>query len=176
MHIRPGKVSDAAAVARVQVDTWRTAYAGIMPDEVLEQLSYERSTERWQNNLSSTTGFFYLAENDSGEVVGFAIGGREREGNTTYEGEIYAIYVLEAYQVRGIGRQLVAAMAQRLLEEQIDSMLIWVLADNPSRAFYEVLGGELVYQKKDTIRGVVMDKAGYGWRDLRPLIEIERRS
>ena len=41
--IRPATLEDAPAIARVHVDTWRTTYAGIVPDEHLAKLSYERS-------------------------------------------------------------------------------------------------------------------------------------
>ena len=46
--VRAARESDAAAVARIQVECWRTDYAGIIPDEVLAELTSEESAGRWQ--------------------------------------------------------------------------------------------------------------------------------
>jgi hypothetical protein len=49
--------------------------------------------------------------------------------------------------------------------------LLWVLAENPSRKFYERLGGQLVYEKTVTIGGVPLIEVAYGWRDAHTIIE-----
>jgi hypothetical protein len=41
MNIRDALAADAGGIARVSVDTWRATYQGIMPDTVLEGLSYK---------------------------------------------------------------------------------------------------------------------------------------
>jgi len=48
-------------------------------------------------------------------------------------------------------------------------MLIWVLAKNPSRAFYEALGGQRVYEKQIVIGGETLVEVAYGWRDIHSL-------
>jgi hypothetical protein len=45
-------------------------------------------------------------------------------------------------------------------------MLVWVLADNPSRQFYRALGGQLVSQQKITIEGLDLLEVAYGWPDI----------
>jgi hypothetical protein len=45
--IRPAQPDDALAMARAHVDTWRTSYAGVVPDEHLANLSYERCQANW---------------------------------------------------------------------------------------------------------------------------------
>ncbi|MCX6344936.1 MAG: hypothetical protein NT018_07660 [Armatimonadetes bacterium] len=44
MQIRKATIEDAAGIAKVGVDTWRNAYCGIISDEYLDGLNYERST------------------------------------------------------------------------------------------------------------------------------------
>jgi Acetyltransferase (GNAT) family. len=56
----------------------------------------------------------YVAENKSGKIVGFAAGGRERMGKYMYQGELFAIYILEEYQRQGIGRQLLGCVAAKI--------------------------------------------------------------
>src|SRR5262245_12243764 len=103
--IRRAELADAEGIAQVHVDSWRTTYQGSMPDELLANLSVEERTEMWRRWLSNpdSPSFFYVAETD-GQVIGFAAGGPERTGHAVYQTEIYAIYLLQAYQGQGIGR------------------------------------------------------------------------
>lgn len=170
--IREADVSDAAAIARVHVDCWRTTYAGIVPEDYLANLSYSQREQIWHAALSASESpsFVYVAEDTTGEVVGFASAGQERSGQVAYKGELYAIYILASYQRRGIGRRLTQAVAKRLVEAGIHSMLVWVLADNPFRAFYEALGGQQVTEQEIAIGGAKLMEVAYGWRDVRILL------
>jgi GNAT superfamily N-acetyltransferase len=78
----------------------------------------------------------FVAENEHGDIVGFANGGKELSGKYPYDGELYAIYLLENYQRQGIGNQLVRNVVQELHRFNIFSLFVWVLEDNPSRFFY----------------------------------------
>ena len=55
------------------------------------------------------------------------------------------------------------------MQAGMPSMLIWVLAKNPSRAFYEALGGQRVYEKQIVIGGETLVEVAYGWRDIHSL-------
>ena len=52
--VREAMPCDAAAIARVHVDAWRTTYRGIVPDEYLSSLSYEKSQQRWERLLTNS--------------------------------------------------------------------------------------------------------------------------
>ena len=173
--IRPSEASDAAAIARVHVDSWRTTYPGIVPDDYLNSLlSYEQREEFWEELLTQgeSTTFACVAEDTSGPVVGFASAGSERSGEAAYKGELYTIYILDSHQRQGIGRRLVCAAAERLVQRDLDSMLVWVLADNrPARSFYEALGGREVRQAPIEIGGILLTEVAYGWPDIRGLAE-----
>ena len=100
MRVRAANPSDAHPIARVHVDTWRTTYTGIVPAEYLAGLSYRDRESRWEEILAidQPTSSNFVAETEGGDVVGFAGGGPEREGDKNYLGELYAIYLLEGYQ------------------------------------------------------------------------------
>ena len=169
IRIREADLIDAGAIARVHVDTWRTAYAGILPVEYLAGLSYADREQMWKQALTAgpPATSMLVAETDGGEVVGFACVAPEREGNRVYRGEIFAIYVLQGHQRRGVGRRLFSAMAHHFLKHGINSMLLWVLEDNhPARRFYELMGGEYVEQKTITIGGTDLIEVAYGWKDI----------
>lgn len=164
--IRPATLEDATAIARVHVASWQSTYRGMLPDEFLASLSETGYAERWKRVIGDGSSKVYVAE-DGGEVVGFASGGRERAGETGYTGELYAIYVIDAAQRRGFGRELVRATVAGLRELGLDDMIIWVLRDNqPARSFYERLGGEYIRGQPITIGSVTLEEVSYGWRRL----------
>ena len=175
MLIREARAVDAAAIARVHVDSWRTTYAGILPSGFLASLSYTTREQSWSRALSAASGrsFTCVAEDEEGRIVGFASGGLEREGDPVYKGELYAIYVLAQYQRRGIGSRLAAAVVRRLTEQDIDSMLLWVLEDNPSRGFYETLGARRIREKTAEVGGIEVTEVAYGWPNLQLLSNLE---
>lgn len=116
-----------------------------------------------------------VAEDEKGHVADFADGGPEREGDPEYKGELYAIYLLKESQGKGLGRLLTGAVARQNLQAGYASMLVWVLADNPSRSFYEHLGGKQVKAKQIEIGGAKLDEIAYGWADVTPLISGSQR-
>jgi GNAT superfamily N-acetyltransferase len=113
----------------------------------LVNLSYERRANGWYqilNHAPEDGNFTYVAEEEAGEVVGFANGGVERTGDSVYKGELMAIYILQNHQGKGIGRCLTRMVAERLHFSGINSMLVWVLVDNLACQFYAALGGKPV--------------------------------
>jgi ribosomal protein S18 acetylase RimI-like enzyme len=164
--VRKAILNDAHAIAHVHVASWRTTYRGVLSDEFLGSLSETNYEERWKRVIADGASKVYVAE-DGGNVVGFASGGRERAGEEGYEGELYAIYLLEASQRRGFGRELVRAAVEGLRELGLNDMIIWVLRDNqPARAFYERLGGAYVRSQPITIGPTTTEEVSYGWRRL----------
>ena len=182
--VREARPADVPGIARVHVDTWRTTYRGIVPDDYLDALSYEARERFWARALERLAaagamgeahpGGHFVAEAPGGEIVGFASCGREATGDPHYPGELYAIYVLDAWQGQGLGRRLARAVADQLAAAGLDAMLVWVLADNPMRRFYEALGGRLLREKQVEIGGVALVEVAYGWPDTAVLRGVER--
>jgi GNAT superfamily N-acetyltransferase len=96
-------------------------------------------------------------------------GGVERTSDPVYKGELMAIYILQNHQGKGIGRCLAQAIALRLHLLGINSMLVWVLGDNPACQFYAALGGSPVYEKELEIGGKPLIELAYGWMDTKSL-------
>jgi ribosomal protein S18 acetylase RimI-like enzyme len=164
-NIREAVPSDAIGIARVHVESWKSTYINIVPDDFLKSLSYDRREEYWFSAIPN--GGVYVGENEKGEVVGFASGGKERSGNySNFDGEIYAIYILEEYQGYGLGKQLIESIIKDLIHQGITAMLVLVLEDNPSRYFYEKLGAKKVDSIIVEIGGVKLNELVYVWEDI----------
>ena len=168
MLIREAILDDAEGIARVHVDSWRTTYKDIVPDSYLQQLSYEQRAENWSRGIGHNA--LYVAEDENGKIVGFATGGKERTGKYDADGELYAIYLLQDVQGKGIGKKLTQVIAKSLKEEGFSSMLVWVLDRNSSKAFYESLGGQPIDEMMVNIGGEEFKEIAYFWDNLETLL------
>jgi L-amino acid N-acyltransferase YncA len=165
MKIRQATPADARGIAKVHVDSWRTTYKDMFPAEYLQSLSYESREELWNQVIPNR--YVFVVENDQGDIVGFSSGGKERTGNYPgYEGELYAIYILQEYQGNGIGRKLVMPLIEVFKKEGIHSMIVLVLDENPSKYFYQSLGAIEIDQLSDTIAEKEVIELVYGWKNL----------
>lgn len=163
---RAATIEDAAGIARVHVASWRSTYRTLLPGDFLDSLSEDGYTDRWRRFIGDGASLVYVVE-DAGRLVGFASGGRERAGEVGYKGELYAIYVLDDFQRRGYGHQLVRSVVAGLEAMGLDDMIIWVLRDNaPARQFYEGLGGVYVRAQAITIGSATLEEVSYGWPSL----------
>lgn len=169
MHYRVASPQDAAAIAAVHVSSWRSTYVGLLPDELLSGLSTETRTANWRRQLEAPPGpdktFICIAE-DAGRIVGFASAGAEREPDSGFEGELFAIYLLAESQGKGVGRALVRRVVNHLRKRGYVSMRVWVLAGNPAERFYQRLGGLKVGEKAIEIDAVDYQEVAYGWPEL----------
>jgi L-amino acid N-acyltransferase YncA len=172
MKIRKAVKSDASGIARVHVDSWKTTYKGIVSDTYLNQLSYERREKMWAGYFQQDqpAGCLYVAENDGGEIIGFATAGPERSQKFGYDSELYAIYILQEYQRQHLGSRLIKTVVKDLVEQGFQSMLVWVLEQNPSRKFYESLKPEFVAEEMIQIGDEFYNEVAYGWKRIEVLL------
>jgi GNAT superfamily N-acetyltransferase len=169
IKIRKAKISDSAGIAKVHIDSWLSTYRGIMPDEKLDSLNYQDGKKKWARNIQNSIDgkeVLLVAETDD-KIVGFCGGSKNDhpETNEKYLNDLRVIYILKEYQKQGIGKKLVAEYVKILKSENVNSMIIWVLEDNNSKAFYEKLGGEKVAEKTFNF-GKELKVVGYGWENL----------
>jgi ribosomal protein S18 acetylase RimI-like enzyme len=166
--IRSPSPEDASDIARVHVDAWRETYNGILPTEVLEGLSYERREQHWHEVLSdpSSNTILYVLDRVGEGIKGFVAVGPERDQVKGYDGELYAIYLLKEVQGQGHGRRLFERGIEALRQKGFQSMVLWVLKDNPSRGFYEHLGGVVVGEKPIEIGEREYVELAFGWPQL----------
>ena len=166
--IRPATPGDAEAIAMVYVNTWRSIYADLLPERMLVGMSYEHTARYWRRVIAEkpVRDLVRVADSDDRSVVGFASAGASRHRGLGFDGEIYTLYVLDEFQGAGTGQALLFSIFGRLLERGLRSSLVWVLAGNPSRFFYEVMGGCRVAEREETMWGVRLSELAFGWPDL----------
>jgi ribosomal protein S18 acetylase RimI-like enzyme len=166
----PAGPSDAEALARVHVTSWRETYRGLLPDAFLARMSEAGFARRFARELANPSAGATLAAADRWSLVGYAQGGPSRRG-VPGEAEIATLYVLRQAQGRGLGAELTREMARALAAQGATSLMISVLRDNlRARGFYEHLGGQAETARQERgPGGALLYEVAYRWPDIRAL-------
>jgi GNAT superfamily N-acetyltransferase len=142
LSVRPAVPGDADAIGRVQVETWRAAYWGLMPDEAIAAFDVAARQALWREGLAREPrpGSATFVAETAGVVVGFATVGAARE-EPDGVGELYAIYVDSTSWGTGAGRALIERSERALREHGFREAMLWVLEGNGrAERFYRAAG------------------------------------
>jgi ribosomal protein S18 acetylase RimI-like enzyme len=173
LTVRAAKAADARQIARVHYESWQTTYAGILPLDVIASHAGRKSEVAWRRRLAvAGAGEATFVAERGVEIVGFCHCGDARHRLEGLEAEIYALYVLQAHQRRGVGRELVRACARHFVLQGHFGFYLWVLKANRARLFYETLGGEEIGEKSERLGLHSFSEIAYGWHDLTSLVVV----
>jgi ribosomal protein S18 acetylase RimI-like enzyme len=145
VELRDATPADARAIAGVLVRSWRAAYRGLLPDDVLADLSVSDRERFWSDILTARpahTRIVVAAIEDA--VVGFAATGPplvpdDRADPTL--GDLYALYLDPDVWCRGIGARLHAAALDRLRSCGFTHAGLWVLDTNERASRFYIRHG-----------------------------------
>ncbi len=166
--LRPAKGNDAAAIARLHAESWKTSYRGILPDAYLEnEVSAERAGY-WRKALArGDYDCIWLALSNQQPVAFIAV---QYAADADYDAVIENLHVLPDYKSQGLGRRLIACAVETLLQEEMTSVCLRVFDDNTAAiAFYERLGGITDDFGTDRLAGSNAPDRRIGWRDIAAL-------
>jgi ribosomal protein S18 acetylase RimI-like enzyme len=171
-RVRAALPADAGLIAQVHRESWRTTYAGILPLAVIAREAGRKSEPMWRRRLALQTAgsATWIAERAGHGIVGFASCGDARVPVEGIDAEIYALYVLQAHQQRGVGRELVRECARHFVRHGLFGFYLWVLKANRARLFYEALGGEVISERSERLGKHEFAEVAYGWHDLTSLV------
>ena len=147
--IRKATLADALGIAIVSVYTWKTAYSGLLPEEMLDKrlADLPKMAENMKKQIIDRDNYFVATVDDT--VVGFtAFCSPCRNPDYADSGEIGALYCLKGYNGYGIGRALFEAAVKELVQRGYKTMIIDCLRGNPTLGFYEHLGGKVVAERE----------------------------
>ncbi len=146
----------------------------MLPHEYLaKHLSIDTRAIYWQRalQLGDAHEAVFVA-NEGYDIVGFCSGGparkmpEDRAPARRQIGEVFTLYVLPDFQEQGTGRMLLANGFAELVERGFASALLWVVAGNPSRFFYEAMGGQAIGRDVEKFAGAEIEEICYCWPDL----------
>ena len=136
MIVRPAKLEDSVTIGKIYCDSWKAAYKGIMPQDLLDALTPDDRTINPANYL--------VLESEEGVVFGLANLGSSRDKERPDWGELRAIYLLPEYWRKGSGTALFQGAEAELGRRGYSRYFLWVLTENVrARRFYEKMGMRL---------------------------------
>ncbi|MFV8128072.1 GNAT family N-acetyltransferase [Streptomyces syringium] len=143
VRVREMTEADIEAVSGIRVTGWQTAYAGVVPQPYLDAMTVEDDARQRRTWFTRSRGqaLDLVAVDDGAGPVGWASLGQYRGEGKERPGELYALYVRPDVIGTGVGRLLLQEVHRHAAARRFDSMLLWVLRDNPrARRFYETAG------------------------------------
>jgi GNAT superfamily N-acetyltransferase len=138
VSVRPARAEDAAAIAGVQLVTWRTAYRSLLPAAVLDDWDEPAAVEAWRSAVLAppTPGHGVLVALDGAAVAGFAAYGPAElaegehplpDGPTD---ELTTLLVEPRWGRRGHGSRLLAAVVDHAVGSGVGRLQMWLPADD----------------------------------------------
>jgi len=161
LRLREATIADLRALAELHVRTFNETHVG--PFGSGPSLATRESQWRTKLTESDATNFVLVLETEAKDLVGF-IYCHPMSDDPRWAARLNKIYLLRRYQRRGLGKRMVAAAVDRLVEHGLTSMALFTEPKNKKACnFYDQLGGERQLGERGEFGGM------FGWPDLRKL-------
>jgi GNAT superfamily N-acetyltransferase len=155
VSVRAAGAEDVPEIARIQIDTWRTAYGRLLPAAVLAAATPERAAAEWTAAVlrPPSPRHRVLVARDQEWTVGFVAFGPDEEDRDG-AGVLHTLLVEPRWGHRGHGSRLLAAAVDHLRGDGATRALVWLVeGDVASTRFYESAG----WERDGTVRTLVGD-------------------
>ena len=134
----PARDSDAKIIAALRQAIWATTYRGIYLDDVIDHFDFPWHVQRDLERIKDPSLHVYLIR-CADETIGYL------SFSASDPVFIHSLYLLEAYQRRGIGKQAFSLIRQYCHAQSIDKFRCNCNSHNyPAQAFYRAMGGAIV--------------------------------
>jgi GNAT superfamily N-acetyltransferase len=163
VSVRPARPQDAERVARVQLATWRAAYAELLPAEALD-VPEVQAAALWLGAVESPPSPQHrlLVALERDDLVGFAASGPSPDEDADGAVELMTLLVEPRWGRRGHGSRLVAASVESWRSDGFPTAVTWAWERDPAtRGFLSGSG----WEPDGTARG--LDTGGQVQRQLR---------
>ena len=139
--IRKVQQGDANALAYIQTESWKAAFAGILDAEMLAKCTdIDRATSMYQRLLDENKGNGYLLTvNEKPHCIAYWDAARDPE--FAGKAELICIHSLPDNWHKGFGSQMMDFVLDDIKKAGYSEVVLWVFRDNlRARAFYEAKG------------------------------------
>ena len=139
--IRNVQQGDANALAYIQTESWKAAFAGFLDAEIFANCTnIDRATAMYQGLLDENKGNGYLLTVD-GEPHCIAYWDAARDPEFVGKAELICIHSLPDNWRKGFGSQMMDLVLMDIKKSGYSEVVLWVFRENlRARAFYEAKG------------------------------------
>jgi GNAT superfamily N-acetyltransferase len=142
--LRAATAADGPAIGAIKMDTWRHAYAGVLPAPVLDGLDAAQESADWGAYAHDTPAEHRLIVAVRGrEVIGYGRSEPCPDADLAGAGEVAGLYVQPSAQSTGAGRVMLAWLVDDLAARTFDPIVLWHFVGNErAAAVYAAAGFE----------------------------------
>jgi GNAT superfamily N-acetyltransferase len=144
VSVRRARPADAAAMAEVQLETWRTVYAQVLPAATLDALDAAGIEATWRESVAAppSPAFAVFVALHAGRLVGFAaVGPASDDDATDTRAEVLELLVGPGFQQAGHASRLLTAAVDHLETSGFREIVTWrFTVDEPAARFFRSAG------------------------------------
>lgn len=173
--IRDAVAGDASAVTALHVASWRANYRGVLPDTYLNEEAERERASHWRKSLNALAAKdVVLVAAEGSQLQGFiSVYWRKEAG---YDAYLDNLHVRPGLNGSGLGRRLLAAAVQRMIDHGAGNLCLWAFDQNQRAiSFYERLGGKAVEHGLDDFANANAPHTRIAWSDLPALLAACRK-
>ena len=175
-QIRKAILEDCLGIAKTQVDSYRTAYAGLFPLAYLEHFTYTEEEQDWiQRRLLIQKIYFWLPYRRKKRLLDIFSPEQNQIFSPAMISEIVAFHVQQSLQGKGIGKALLSHAIKNLIARDCKSVMLWTLKYNKVRQWYEKLNGKILGEINYEVDDWVISEVAYGWEEISKLDTLGRK-
>ncbi len=142
--IREAKIYDSKVIAEIIVETWQSAYIGIIDQNYADNLDVQKFIQIMTDNIQQKKEVIFVYEEN--EIIKGFISGKVIDDDN-YQCETVGFYVLPIYQKQGIGRLLFKRINKFFSKQNCHKMILWTLKGAKNNSFYANNGGVIADEK-----------------------------
>jgi GNAT superfamily N-acetyltransferase len=164
--ILPVEPADAEAIAALHVESWRSAYRGLLPDAFLDGPVVDDRLRLWRERVNggATDHQLVVMAVSQGELIGFVC--VLPDNDALYGPRLDNLHVKPSLKGTGIGSQLFRAALDWVGRTMPGRpMHLWVIEENfPARRFYDHRGGVVAERRTlELVPGILVPELRYVW-------------
>ena len=152
VHIRRAQSGDEETLARIQTESWKAAFAGIVPAELLAQCTnVGRAEKMYARLLAERRGNGYILELD-GKAHCIAWWDAAKDDDMPGAAELRCFHSLPDNWRRGYGSRVMERVLTDVKAAGYETIVLWVFARNERAIrFYEAHGFTASGKKQDAL-------------------------
>ena len=152
VYIRKVRIGDESALAFVQTESWKAAFADILDKETLTRCTdITKATAMYRSLLDENKGNGYLLTLN-GKPHCIAWWDAARDADMNGKAELICIHSLPGNWHKGYGRMMMARVLDDIRKCGYSEVVLWVFTENKrARAFYEEEGFHVLDKTKSAL-------------------------
>lgn len=141
IRIEAARPGDERTLAWIQTESWKAAFAEILPPEALKQATQAEQVEEMYRRVLTNSSVRLLIERVDGAPQAIAGWSQSRDGLGEQTAELICIHSLQCGWGQGYGFHLMNRLLEDMRAEGYRQAVLWVFEENRrARAFYERQG------------------------------------